>query len=263
MRVAVYACLLTTLAVFPGHGATPEFQPDPTIEPHIRALFDQPVNFIRTVLPPRPNDPNPRGVVRCYYYPDFTVKELDYGDHGDTAISVTPMPAGAVRPPCGKQNDRSEIVLPGGEAGYLVGVKGIFVFVVSTMGMNTTPFSIYAGRTGKTLYSDETSDDSPKRLAIEAGVLTMTYPHGAQAGCSILTDGQACWAQFARKARLPQAIARLPPPVAACEAGYANSSIRPTRNAASVIFYDVTMTLDSKGQAKVLTRGAITCDPEG
>ncbi len=253
------------LTVSATQAAPPEVIRDPDIEPRIRALFDRPMASARTVLPPRGSESGPRGVARCYAYPDFTVKEIDYGDHGDTAISVTPAAPGAVRPPCGKQDDQGEVVLPGGQASYLVGVKGDFVYVESAIGMNTVPFNLYDGRSGRTLYSDQSSSDSPKKLAVEAGVLTLAYTHGAQAEgvqarCSILAGGQACWTQFARAAHLPQAIAKLPPPAAACEAGYASPTLSP-RAAPSVVFYDVTMTLDNKGQAKVLTRGTLTCGP--
>ena len=246
-----------------GSGAArPKSPPDPLIEPKIRALFDQPREVIRTVLPPRPDDSGQMGVVRCFYYPDFTVKELDYGEHGDLAVSVTRASSGAAEPKCGRQNDPGEVALAGGSGGYLIGVKEAFVYIVSTLGADTTPFAIYDGRTGKKLYNDQSSLDSPKQLSVEDGVLALTYVHGAQAGCSILLGGQTCWAQFARDAHLPQPIAKLPPPILACEAGYAASPVS-SRATPSVIFYEVAMTLDKKGQAKILSRGAISCGTQG
>jgi hypothetical protein len=262
VQTALCATVMVILVVFASRAAQPTSQPDPVIEPNIKALFDQPTDLAHKVLPPRPDDSGPLGVVRCYYYSVFTVKELDYGDHGDTAISVTPASAGAPKPDCGKQNDRGEIILPGGAASYLIGAKEMFVYIASTMGADTLPFAIYDGRTGKRLYSDQSSNDSPKQLSIKDGVLTLTYAHGAQAGCSILAGGQTCWAQFAREAHLPQSIAKLPPPIPACEAGYA-ASTGSSRSTPSVIFYDVTMTLDKQGQVKVLSRGAISCSTQG
>ena len=259
MRMLGRAGLAFALVASHGRAAPQQTVSDPTIEPRIKALFDQPMSSARAVLPSRPNDPNSLGVVRCYYYPDLTVKELDYGDHGDTAISVTPFAVGSVRPRCGKQNDPGEIVLPGGEASYFIGTKGGFLYVGSTMKPGLV---IYDGRTGKAIYSDQASDDSPTSFSVENGILTLQYTHVAQTNCSILTGGQNCWAKFAHDTHLPQPVAKLPPPLAACEAGY-NHSANSVRDTPSVIFYNVTMTLDKKGQAKVLSRGVVSCEPQG
>ena len=141
--------LVVLLAWMPlaGRGATR----DPQIEPRIRALFDQPVATARTVLPQMAKYPNGPGVVRCFYFPGFTIKELDYGDHGDTAISVTPA-SSPVRPQCGKQDDPGERLLPDGQSSYFLGAKGNFAFVISTLGGDGLgAFYVYDGPSGRKL----------------------------------------------------------------------------------------------------------------
>lgn len=242
--------------------------PDPVIPAGVRALFDRPSGVERRPFSLKSGRSGPRGVVRCFHYPDLTVKELDEGDQGATAISVTPMQPGARRPPCGKQDDPGEVVLRGGRGGNFVGAKGGFAYVGSTYGNGTIPFTIYDAKTGTAIFDDATSTEPgyPISFSVEGGVLTLAYTRAVQAPCSIPGGGQACWTRFAREARLPEAVAKLPPPVDRCKIGYAAwfaaDRTEPDPTLPSIVAYDVTLTLERTGQTKVLSRGALSCAPQ-
>jgi hypothetical protein len=250
--------LIIAIAAFgfvAGQASAASFIPDPIIE---RTPFDKPVRFVRHILPAAENAPNPAGVVRCYYYPTFTVKELDNGEHGDDAISVTPFSSAAARPACGKQNDPGEVILKDGQGGYFVGAKSDFVYLLSTNGADTNPFSLVNAQTGKTIYTDQGLDPGPAALSVIGDVLTLSYTHGAAGSCSILAGGETCWSSFAHQTKLPRIIAVKPAPVEACRTGYGTT---PATHP-SVVAYPVTITVDLKGEAKVLSRGNLICRPQ-
>jgi hypothetical protein len=258
-RLAVFVlCVNILLNGGDGFAAQPQFQPDPDIPAQVKALFDAPLRFTRAILPALPNDPDPLGVVRCYDYSDFRVKELDNGQHGDDAISVTRYDSVSRRPACGIQNDPGEIVLSGGQGGYFIGAKARFVYVMSTLGEDVTPFTIYDAQTGNAIYGD--AGGSPFGVSISGGVLTLSYSHGAEGPCSIIL-GQGCWQRFAGAAALPRAIAKRPAPVSECKQSYDEQQHTDYKDP-SVIYWDVTITVTITGKTKVLSRGALSCFPE-
>jgi hypothetical protein len=242
------------------HGAVAAaFVPDPQIDPRTLSLFDKPIRFVRHVLPGTDSGIAVGGseeawVVRCTYYPTFTVKELDVGDIGDIAISVTPTAPDAARPACGKQNDPGEIVIKNGQGDYFIGAKGSFVYLMS-VGADVTPFAIVDARTGTVIYSDATDGSDPSSVSLTNGLLTLGYRRGIEGTCSIVTGGESCWRILARQTHLSKAVASRPAPIAACKAGYGKRD--PASE--SLVSYPVVVAISLAGQAKVLSRGAFGC----
>ena len=258
--IRVLAALAATVGLAQ---AAPDAQRDPSLNPRVTALLDRPAATARSVLPLRPIDANGPGVVRCFYYPEFTIKELDYGEHGDTAISATPA-SGPGRPRCGKQDDPGEKLLPDGAGSVFLGAKGGFVFLQSTFGGNGLgPMAIYDGRTAKPLYKGVWQVDSLAAASIENGALSVSFGEGAYQRCSLLTGGARCWATFAQKDGLPPELARRPPPIASCEAAYAKMpklGQGADRNDPSVVYYASSMTLDRSGRVIARAYGDLSCN---
>jgi hypothetical protein len=259
--------LAASLLVHGACAAGPDTVGNPQVDPQTLALFDHPTRTERKPLPRVAGNPNPRGVVRCIYFPDVTVKEVDNGEHGDDAITVTPMTESGKRPSCGEQDDPGEVVLKGGRGGYFIGAKGGFVYVMSTLGgEGVNPFTIYDALNGKMLYSDLMAAIAPEGFSIKDGVLTMSYVRGAPAECTLLGSAQDCWADFSKRARLPEEVRRMGAPVAACQRGYEARAKRGGNKfdatVWSLLSYSVTLTLDKAGKTHVLSRGQLSCDPQ-
>lgn len=206
------------------------------------------------------------GGITCTYYRTFTVKELELGDKGATAISVTPA-QWPNHPRCGKQDDPGEMVLRNSHGAGSVGAKGNYLDVVSALGADTTPFTIYDAVTGKLLYHDEAVGPGQEAISVEGGTLTLRYMRGVIAPCSLISDGQSCWAQTVREAHLVSAVASHPPSPDSCRNGYAkwfealHQKIDPKDR--SVVGYDVMVQIDQTGMSKVIARGAVTmCQPQ-
>ena len=262
MHNAIYAGLAGVGLLIAGPAtatATDADMPDdPVSPPATLALFDQPIRVTRQRVKRQET-----GVVRCYDYATFRVKELDYGDHGDDAISVTPAHGPDIykRPACGKQDDPGEVVLKTGNGSYFIGAKAEFIYLVSTFrGDEGGQFWVQDGRTGQVVYTDVASGD-PKNIEVDGEKLTLTYDHSFSGDCSILTDGQACWDSIVKRKHLPAAIAKLPAPVAACQAGYANEP-RDT-SGGNVFAYQVTVRVEQGSKPVVMDRGALICFPPG
>ena len=203
--------------------------------------------------------------VRCYDYSAMRVKVLDDGEKGGTLISATLYRSDARRPACGKQDDPGEKMLMNGEGRNFDGARGSFFQLGSVdSGPAGNAFSIDDGRTGRSLYEDNTTALNPTTFSVSEGVLTLGYRRGIGGTCSILTHGASCWTKIAKEAQLPPQVASQPPPVAACEAGYATfarAGEHPSRDDPSTVSYEVTVRIDGGEKPTVLSRGALQCDP--
>jgi hypothetical protein len=252
-----FTLLAATYGLVAQGAVAASYVPDPVIDQHTLALFDKPMRFVRHVLPAAQDTSGPAGVVRCYDFPTFRVKELDNGQHGDDAISVTPLASAAVHPACGAQNDTGERVVKGGQSGYFIGAKGGFVYVMSTLGLDLTPFMIVSAATGRAIYADSSVDLGPQAVSLQDDVLTLTYRRGLAGTCSIITGGEGCWRTLAQQSHLAKAVAARPAPVEACKAAYGKTD--PTD--ASVVSYPVVVSISLSGRATVRSRGALACAP--
>jgi len=241
---------------------TPAFTPDPDIPAQVRALFDKPISVQHKLLPKQGDDTNPAGVVRCFTYPGFLVKEIDTGQIGDDAISVTPLKSSTTAPGCSDNNEAGEIVLKSGQGHYFVGAKGNFMLLDEADGDATLGFLVIDSHSGRMIYSDHLWGLGVSGLSIASGTLTMKYQHAAETGCSIVTGGQKCWTQLAKDASLPKAVASQAVPIAVCKAAYAAAKLGPdAASPSSVISYPVIVTLTEWGVHKVLSRGSLHCSP--
>lgn len=218
--------------------------PDPTYSPKLRALFDRPLSRARTVLPPREAE-SPNGVVRCFRYPGFFVKEIDYGEHGDDQISVTPLVPAARTPVCGVAALFGERGLSASTESYFLGTKGRFGLVESTEGQDGIPFTIHDLASAKAVFTDTMAVDSlPFAFAVKGPSLRIGYTRSVSIACSIPLAGAACWRTASGK--LPPEIRGRAPPIALCRSAYARSHT--PRDAFTVLHYRVTMTVDAAGR---------------
>lgn len=256
---------LLLLAPMPAPAEQIAVVPDPVFSAAMRALFDTPAAITRTILPPRETG-DPSGVVRCYRYPGLTVQEVDYGEHGDQSIFVTPYDVGKPLPTCGPVAGRLEKQLFDSEESYFLGAKAQFGFVVSTSGRDGTPFTIHNLASNFALYADELATDSlPSTFTVAGNVLTIEYIRAAHGSCSIVSGGAACWTAFATEARLPPEIANAPAPFALCAKGYAAAFGGPADPIEpSVLNYTVRVALNAAPEIdKVIQAGPITsCNPQ-
>lgn len=200
--------------------------------------------------------PDDGWTITCLYFPGYTVKSLEGPDKGAVVVSTQPTnPAGPPR--CGAQDDPGEKVIGGG---YLVGARGGFVVTEPPDGYD---FSIYDAFTGRRLYGDTSSWIYQADFSVRDDVLTLAYTRAVVAKCSLLAGGARCWAQVARDAKLPAEIARMPPPVAACENSYrADAGSQGYKSNPSIVTYLATITVDRSGRSLVLSRSRVSCEPQ-
>ncbi len=234
---------------------------DPVFPQALRAAFDRPQSKTRTLVPARePGDP--RGAVRCFRYPAFLVKEVDYGEHGDDHVSVTPLAAAAAMPACAVAALPGEIVLTSSEEGYFLGASGRYGFVESTEGQDGTPVTIHELTSGQAVYADNMAIDTDRfAVAGGGGGLSVEYTRAASGDCSIASGGAACWKAFAVRAQLPPELAAAPAPIAACLAGYAPAK-GDRRGAPSVLRYRMTLTIDPAGKQAIRSGAIVGCTPQ-
>jgi hypothetical protein len=254
------ACFAALVVFAQGEGsARAGTVPDPQMPAALRALFDRPVAVSRAVIPAL-NPGGPNGVVRCFRYPAFIVKEVDYGEHGDDHLAVLPLAKGSLAPACRLEQGSVEHWLKSSSETYFIGAKGRFGLVQSTGGQDSAPFVIYDLADGSQIYGDEMRVGAvPSFVRVRGGSLSFAYERSVAASCSILSGGAACWSAMARSAGLPGGIAHMPPPIALCRARYFFKGS--AESEPSVLSYRILLTIDPTGQQRMRSGAVTACDP--
>ncbi len=196
--------------------------------------------------------------ITCLHFPGYTIKSLESpGNKG--AVFVSSQATGAAGAPrCGEQDDPGEKVIT--DRYYLVGARGGFLVTESADGYE---FSIYDALSGHRLYADTSAWIYRAQFSVRDDVLTLSYTRAVAAKCSLLTGGPSCWAQITRDSKLPGEIARMPPPIAACEKSYRDTSgSLNDRSGFSLVTYLATITIDRSGRSAVLSRSNLSCEPQ-
>ena len=170
--------------------------------------FDKAIKETVVDLGPSPYYPparNRHGQLRCHYFQNFMVKELDWGQKGDDWISIAPNDPAHLTP-CTQTHSGDETVIPGedGDAGYFGRVKGDFVFLYAADCFDSgCSFGVYDAFARKKLFEDSTrlsakGQIAEIRLFNRGGKLVMRYPRVVAAECSLPQKKAECWKEILR-----------------------------------------------------------------
>jgi hypothetical protein len=155
--------------------------------------------------------------VRCFYFAPIMVKEIDEREMGDSQISYIPRKAGEATPACRRAALPGERVLPLNNATvYFLGFAAGTIFLTDADGSNgTLPFSAYDPGADRLRFEDAMKLGTKfASIAADGDMLRLHYTRAVTGTCSVVADGDACWATLARQTSLPVA------PAPACRAGY-------------------------------------------
>ena len=230
-------------------------------------FFDKPVKVVHVPLPPDKDNPQAKPEVRCTYYPDFAVKEIDLGEEGDFQLSILRGKDSA----CRKENSANEkIVSPDDWTGYFDGVFRNYIFFSAEDGWNGgLGFAVFTPD-AKKLFDDVAkkwemvaTTGLPPPAGIAGNGLALRYVRVYGAKCSLAgASGEACWAKIERDTGLQA-------PAPDCEDLYAREQKRTPKVAREIlddptaIEYDVATTLAMNGvHMSVLPGPAPVCRPE-
>jgi hypothetical protein len=198
------------------------------------------------------------GELRCSFYKDLMVRE---------AGTDTPAPGGAElfltagQTPALCSVDPS----PAGEltmktAGYsFIGRKGSFLFFRHANPNGSVPFMIADAVDGRVIYNDSKLGDGFQSISLTKHSVHLRYIRGVNGSCSLYKEGPACWAKMMNEGKVPRVMAQAQPSVQLCGANYRR--LNTSADAASIVYYDVDVTLGRDGKAHVNSRGPTNCTP--
>ena len=214
------------------------------------AQFDRPVTTQR--LPPK-STRDPVGEHRCTYYKDFMIRETGTETPAPAAASLTPI--GPANPLCDATGG-----LPLPTAGFsFLGRKGPFLFFRATSPNGAMPFLILNAADGRVIYADSQFGDGLRAASPKPASLDLHYTRGVNGSCSVYKEGPTCWARMLNEGKVPRVLALLQPPVQVCGTSYRKFNV--PSNVPTLIYYDVHVTLQLSGKARVNARGAPSCAP--
>jgi hypothetical protein len=184
--------------------------------------------------------------------------------HTDTpdpgAATVVPFPGTEPRPVCGAASPARGVPLKT-NGYYLIGKKGPYLVFAAADPNGAQDFKVIDAGAGRQIFADSRRWTGFESVDVENGALHLRYTRAVNGPCSIVADGSACWAKMVRVGAIPRDMVQSPPSVQACAAAYRKGKSPAPAMAPSIILYDVDMTLDTAGKAKVNLRGAVGCEP--
>jgi hypothetical protein len=229
-------------------------------------LFDKPLKVVRVALPRDKDNPQAKPEVRCSYYPEFMIKEIDLGEIGAFQLSIIPGRDTA----CMRKNAANEkIVSPNDWTGYFKGVSGDYIFFDAEDGWNGgLGFAVFTPD-AKKLFDDVAKDWAmvaavapPGPAGIKSGhALALRYTRIFGAKCSLAArNGDACWAKIEHDTGLAG-------PMPDCRADYAREQKRTPNadvlNDPTAIEYDSATTIAFNGVHVTAVSGKQpVCKPE-
>jgi hypothetical protein len=214
------------------------------------SLFDPPVAVQQ--IPPKSDD-DALGELTCFWYRDFMV--LAAGTD-----SPAPRPARIVagaRPACNAKPTAREITLDTENFSF-IGRKGPFLFFGETDANGAVAFKIIDTRSGGIIYTDGflAIPEPFRSVRIENGGLHIRYTRGLNAPCSIVKGATGCWSQLVTEGKIPPEMAQTVPSPQVCAVSYKDTPA----DDPSIIIYDVEVTIDEAGKARMLSHGPVKCD---
>jgi hypothetical protein len=174
--------------------------------------FEPPLSVQKRVVPAAGT--TPKATVTCRSFARFMVKQIDEGEVGAAQLSVLPSDPAGPKPVCRRENAPGETVFnPADWSGYFKGVKGDYVLLDGSDGVNgALPFAVFTA-SGKKLFEDS-AQGALHGVALDGATLTLRYARSLEGACSVVHDGAGCWSKIAAAASLDPAA--LPD----CAAGY-------------------------------------------
>jgi hypothetical protein len=199
MRNLVYAATAATL-IFSLSTAGQEPQSIPNAESD--EPFDAPIRIETVDLRASPyypdGDDGPATALSCYYFPDFMVKQHDFGGKGAKWLSILIDPG--EMPECKSSHEPGERIIEYPEwEGYFLGVKGDLVFFNGSDTFNGgLPFAVYDSSTGEkifedTAYDERASSSSYVDVASTSAGYLLEYVRVVNTDCNLNSEGTACW----------------------------------------------------------------------
>jgi hypothetical protein len=174
--------------------------------------FDRPLSTQKRVVPAVGS--TPKAKVTCRSFARFMAKEIDEGEVGAAQLSIAPIDPAGPKPACRRGNVPGETVFnPADWSGYFKGVKGDYVLLDGSDGINgAMPFAVFTAG-GKKLFDDR-AQGPLHGLTLDGATLTLHYARSLEGPCSVVHDGVACWNNIAAAAGLDTAASP------DCAAGY-------------------------------------------
>ncbi len=208
--------------------------------------FDKPA-AMRSVKP-KPDDSTE---IRCTYFPDLMVREIQDGPESENAVIVRNAKA-----PCSAKAEAGGTVLDTNGM-TLDGRRGSFLLFSDLNPHGATGFVVIDAKSGRIVFRDSAlSNPVLQSLALEDGNLRLRYRRGINAPCSLMDNAQKCWGQLVKEGLVPSDIKA--PQAQICSDAYTRD--KAPRDNPSIVVYRTEVVIDAGGTAKVLSRGAVECD---
>ena len=209
--------------------------------------FDKPAE-VRTIKPTPDQDTE----IRCTSFADLMIRETQDGPESENAAIVKNPQA-----PCSAKAAPGEILLD--TAGMtLDGRRGGFLLFSDLDPHGATNFAIVEASTGRIVFRDAAlSNPVLQSLALENGTLRLRYRRGVNAPCSLMRNAKTCWAELVKDGLVPAEITM--PAADICAESYRRDSSPPENP--SIVVYASEVAIDAGGNAKVLSRGDLSCEP--
>jgi hypothetical protein len=152
--------------------------------------------------------------LRCHYFQNFLVKELDSGGKGDDWISIATNDPSHLTP-CAQERAEGETVIQNEEEDYFSVVKRNFVFLSAADCFDRgCPFYVFDALTKKKLFEDQLRLSPKGKIADihfskNGSKLVMRYPSVVAAECSLPLKKSECWKEILHTTGLtPQPMPR-------------------------------------------------------
>ena len=200
-----------------------------------------------------PNNPA-RIQLSCFYYANFTVKELDDpGLKGTRWVTITPA-INKDLPACRLAHTPTERFLAK-EWWSFEGVKGSLLFLRAADGQNGgMPFRIMDWKTGKKIFEDSSwSSGNLDFVPTSEGTVTLRYLRVVSGDCSIPKDGISCWSEF--RSRYGLVLATIPK---CTNSVVDDKGVAPELNTPSAIAYPVEVELFPRPSLRAVP-GPVLC----
>ena len=137
---------------------------------------------------------------------------------------------------------------------FFDGRKGDFLVYEFSDPTGASSLRIFDVRSGRELFADGLEHLVAVRLA--QGVLQLRYVRGINASCSLLLHPGSCWSELLASGQIPGNAFAEPPSADVCNNIYGPESYP------SELYYEVALTLDTRGEASERRLSPLGCYPQ-
>ena len=177
-------------------------------------VYDAPLRVQHVRLPADPSNPDTRREVVCWSYPNYMVKQVDFGEVGAERLAILPAAAGKMRA-CREPKEADEYAIPVEVwSGYFAGTKGGFAFFNGEDGVNGGDAFMVLRIADKKKLLEDVVDQGFESMEVRAGAVQVRYRRVYSAACSVETAGASCIDAVAKATGVSKAS------LAICSNGY-------------------------------------------